>query len=439
MMALGVDIGSSSIKGAVLVLDTSTVRTPVSRSFPAPVRGLPAGWIEIDPLEVCRVATDVLSILCEQAPDAEWICLSGQMGGLVLLDERAKPLTNYISWRDQRTLEPTDSNGSFLDRIRERWEAAGYLIELGNELQPGSTSALLAWQQAHRQLPPGAIPATIADYVIAHLVGHPIPMHATHAIGMLDLTRDDWHRPAFELLGVHESALPSLSRLETCVGEAHIAGRKRKVFGSYGDQQCALRGAGLQRGELSLNVSTGSQVSRRAEQFHPGPYQSRKYFFGETLDTVTHLPAGRSLNVLIDLLTELARAQGVTLPNPWDTVNRLVAEVDETDLQVNLAFFQGPLGSHGLIDFISLENLTVGTLFHAAFRSMADNYVRIAERFSPASWSSVVLSGGLTQRLPRFRSLLDARFAVPLRESTVEETLAGLLDIAQALRRDIKS
>jgi hypothetical protein len=67
----------------------------------------------------------------------------------------------------------------------------------------------------------------------------------------------------------------------------------------------------------------------------------------------------------------------------------------------------------------------------AAFREMADNYVRISERFSSMDWKGVVLSGGLTQKAPRLRSLLKDRFSVPLRESAAEETLAGLLDIAR--------
>src|SRR5262249_34893560 len=152
--------------------------------------------------------------------------------------------------------------------------------------------------------------------------------------------------------------------------------------------------------ELSLNISTGSQVSRRVATFEPGDYQSRKYFFGDYLDTVTHIPAGRSLNVLVDLLTELARAEGVLLADPWKTIQRKVEEVPQTDLEVDLAFFRSPVGDHGCIDQITTENLHVGALFLAAYRSLADNYVRLAERFLKTDWQAVVLSGGLTKNAP---------------------------------------
>ena len=65
------------------------------------------------------------------------------------------------------------------------------------------------------------------------------------------------------------------------------------------------------RGELSINISTGSQVSRRTDRLEPGEVQTRAYFHGDLLQTITHLPAGRSLNVLVRLLTEVARAEGM--------------------------------------------------------------------------------------------------------------------------------
>lgn len=431
MRALGIDIGSSSIKGAVLDLSSLTVMTPIVRPFPSPIDGLPTGWVEIDPMAVVHAVDEVLSSLTEQAPDATWLGFSGQMGGLILLDAQARSLTNYVSWQDQRSMEQNDQGKSLLDRICDSWNDDGLLAELGNELQAGSTTTLMAWHRERNQLPENAFPANIADFVIAHRVGHPIPVHATHAIGMLDLRQGDWHRRALEQIGLGDLAFPELSQSESCVGEWKHSGKTLRVFGSYGDQQCALRGAGLRPDELSLNISTGSQVSRRTTSLQPGQYQSRKYFFGDILDTVTHLPAGRSLNVLVDLLTEVARTQGIVLEQPWGTINSLVEAVDETDLEVDLAFFRSPLGERGRVGNISTGNLSVGTLFLAAFRAMADNYARIADRFSSMDWKGVVLSGGLTQKAPRLKSLLRERFTVPLRESTGEETLAGLLDIAR--------
>lgn len=431
MQCLGIDIGSTSIKGAVLDLATMQVGEPVVCAFPPPVTGLSAGRVEVSSRAICMAVESVLSKLVAKSPDANRLYFSGQMGGVILIDERGRAVSNYISWRDQRTVQPNAAGQSTLESMRDCWESNGYLTNLGRELQPGSMSTLLAWLKKQRQLPHDVIPCPVADFVIARLVGQPIPMHATHAIGMLDLQRDEWHRTALEAIGLGNLPLPELALKVSRVGTAQIGGHSFQVYGSFGDQQCALRGARLQREELSLNVSTGSQVSRRTSQFQPGPYQSRKYFFGDYLDTVTHIPAGRSLNVLVELLTELGQADGLAFPNVWKVIQEKVEAVSESDLDVDLSFFAGPLGDRGCISGITTENLTVGNLFHAAYRSMAENYRTLADRFQPADWKSIVLSGGLTQGAPRLRKLIQQRFTAPMRESAGEETLLGLLDIAQ--------
>jgi hypothetical protein len=61
--------------------------------------------------------------------------------------------------------------------------------------------------------------------------------------------------------------------------------------------------------ELSVNISAGAQASLLTSRFQPGGYQTRPYFDGLYLNTVTHIPAGRSLGILLDLLCELAKAQ----------------------------------------------------------------------------------------------------------------------------------
>lgn len=450
MKAIGIDIGSSSVKGAVLDLTKSIVEPDLSRPFPSPISGMPTGWIEVDPQAVHNSVLELLSTLWQLAPDAERVLFSGQMGGLILLDESGRPLSNYVSWRDQRSLAKVAEKQTTFEQVRTAWEDAGCFADLGRELQAGSTTVLLAWLNSRGQLPPNAIPYTIADYVIAKLIGQQPKFHVTQAIGMLDLGNNEWHRPAWEALGLGHLQLPQLARNEACVGEFKSHGRTIQVFGSYGDQPCALRGANLQRDELSINLSTGGQVSCRMDKFEPGNYQSRKYFFGDTLNTITHLPAGRSLNVLFDLVTELARAQGNSPTDHWSTINRLIEEVESTDLSVTPTFFRGPLGTQGRIENISTENLSVGTLFNATLRWISDQIAEVAQRLSPAttrlnvpmqaskmepvtkrSWNSIVLSGGLTHKLPRLRSLLREGFSAPFRESPGEETLAGLLDIAK--------
>lgn len=432
MRRLALDVGSTSIKGAVLDLARGAVESTVSRPFPAPIGGLASGWFEVSLSAVDREIEHALDALLAFAPDATGLYCSGQMGGVVVVDAAGQPASHYISWRDQRTLQTHGNGGTYLDAVRRAWDG-DVLASLGNELQPGSTTGLLFWLARHGRLPAGATFATIADFLLSRRCGVKPSMHVTHAVGMLDHRTGDWHRAAFDRLHLGEIGFPQLSDRIAPIGAFSLRGRTLEVFGSFGDQQCALRGAGLRPEELSLNISTGSQVSRRTPVFVPGRYQTRRYFDGDYLDTITHLPAGRSLNVLVDLLTELATAEGLSVSRAWDTIVRKAAEVDATNLEVDLAFFAGPLGSTGSIRAITTENLTVGHLFHAAFRSMADNYAQCAERLDHHRvWKSLVLSGGLAQSIPQLRRMIQDRFHMPLRETDGDETMLGLLDIARA-------
>ncbi len=441
MKCLALDIGSSSLKGAVLDVASREISHLESRPFPAAIEGLPPQCFEVEPATVEAAACDIITALLAKAPDAERLYCSGQMGGLMLVDEQGRPLSNYLSWRDQRSRAPDADGQSMLEQVRFR--LGDDLFEsIGRELQPGSTTTLLYWLNKNKMLPAGAIPISIGDYVVGALCGSRPRMHVTHAIGMLDLESLDWHHKAFAQLGLAHVALPQLVRNVECVGSFEHRGRHIDCFGAYGDQQCALAGAGLQLGELSINISTGSQVSRRTQKLSRGNFQSRAYFFGDRLQTITHLPAGRSLNVLVELVTEVATAAGSPTADPWRVINVLTREIepaneDCSDLQVDLSFFAGPLGSTGTIRNITTENLSVGRLFDAAFRAMAENYDHCASWLDPErTWSKVVLSGTLAREGSRLRQYLAERFQVPMRESRDEEALLGLLELASLDSQD---
>lgn len=442
MKCLAVDVGSSSIKGAVLDVAASRVSEITTRPFPDRLPGLPPRYFEVDPRAMERATRDVLKTLVALAPDAERLYVAGQMGGLLLVDHSGEPLSNYYSWRDLRSTDEEQAPG-FLQQIRERL-GEDLFHTLGRELQAGSTLTLLRWLKLRGELSPGATPVTAADYVIGRLCGAAGQMHVTHAIGLLDLRTIDWHREAFAALDLDDLSWPKLVRGIEPVGECRIGDRALTVHGAFGDQQCALFGAGLARGELSINMSTGSQVSRRIDRLVSSDAQTRAYFEGDLLQTITHLPAGRSLNVLVQLLTELARAEQVELRNPWGAIARLSEAADEAasrvasaegatdELAVDLSFFAGPFGSTGSVTGITTENLSVGTLFRAAFASMAENYALSAARLDPAkSWERIVLSGSMSRSLPLLRRMIQQQFTAPLRDATSdEETLLGMLKMA---------
>lgn len=431
LSTIALDIGSTSIKGALIEAETGRLSQFTKRPFPDPVSNLPTGHVEIAPDAVVESLQSLLAELSEYTTGHcdVWIC--GQMGGVILADDRGRPKSNYLSWRDQRTIAPGQARKSSLETIRLDWPEPIF-ASLGRELQPGSTTTLLHWLSESRQLTDGVLPLSIADYCIAHLAKQPGVMHSTHAIGLLDLHKLDWHYAALERIGLGDLWWPELRRDTETVARWKIAGRIYDIHGSYGDQQCALFGSQLRPGELSINASTGSQVSVLSKQFTSGPYQTRCYFNDLWLNTITHLPAGRALNGWVQLLSELAHAENKSLERVWETIAEKMHEVDATELRASIALHSSPVGSSGSLQNITLENLTVGHVFLAACESMAENYHQQSQRLSAfAPWEQLVVSGGLSAALPKLLGILQSQFQLPVRESLGEETLLGLARLAQ--------
>lgn len=435
MKVFGLDLGSSTIKGAVLDLATRQVGAIVKEPFPDPLTGLPERHFEIALREVITGVERVVARLLELEPTVTAIFTCGQMGGVALLDSSTgRPCSHYFSWRDQRTLETSPSGKTFLVDVQESWTPSQF-AELGSELKPGSATALLAWLIQRHRYPSTITPCGLGDAVFSVLCQSPPQMEPTQAIGLVDLTRGEWHREAFAALNIDGFAWPVIAKTNQPLGTWNLKGHQLACYPVLGDQQCALRGAGLDVGDLSLNISTGGQASRLTDKLELGPYQSRYFFDGKYLNTITHLPAGRSLNVLMGLLTELATAEGVTLRDPWGAVNQALATADGGGLDCDLAFFSGPMGDVGHIRGITVDNLTVGNLFHAAFRNLADNFSQCANRVCPMrDWQKIVLSGGLTQSVPLLRQMIQQRLPGVIKESTAaEETLLGLLEVARGV------
>ncbi|MDQ3249676.1 MAG: hypothetical protein M3Q45_10790, partial [Chloroflexota bacterium] len=248
----------------------------------------------------------------------------------------------------------------------------------------------------------------------------------------LNLETLDWHHAVIARLGLAQLQWPTIQPFGDVVGTLTIAGKRLPCYTPVGDHQCALVGSFLGAGELSLNISTGSQVSLLTEQLTLGDYQTRPFFDNRFLNTVTGVPAGRALNHLVNLLTEVAHAQGVTLADPWSYLAEATAQVEETDLAVNLAFFDSASGRQGGISNIREANLTAGHLFRAAFQNMADNYRASALRLSPQqAWRRLVFSGGLAQKMAVLRTIIQRQFSVEERLcATTEDALLGLLALA---------
>jgi len=433
MRYIGIDLGTSFIKGAVLDLDRLCVGGAKRIPGPLPLSGLPSLRTEFTPESFVDATRRIIEELLAESPDCEGVLVCGQMGGLVLVSPQGKALSNYISWLDRRLLEPHPSaSGSWYDALLARFTPDDW-IDLGREIRPGTPLSYLFWlKETGGPIPVGAIAATLPDFVLARLCETAPSTHPSNAVGAINIRTSDWHFSLFERLGSGQTRWPVLREIDEPAGEARIGGRLLTCYAPVGDHPCALVGALLDFEELSLNISTGSQVSLRSRQPEPGDYQTLPFFDRQFLHRISNLPAGRALNALVRFLSELAEAEGIKLHDPWDYIGKAAAAKTTSELRACLSFFPTPVGDSGSLTNLREENLTVGDLFRAAFTNMAENFHSSALKLSSGqAWRRLVLSGGLPQRLEVLRSLIAEKFRCEYRLcSAAEDTLQGLLVLA---------
>ncbi len=432
MRFAGLDLGATFLKAAVLDIESGTLSEIRRHPFPPFLEGRPAGVREVDAVAIANAARGLIEETVRLAPDCAGVWLSGQMHGFVLCDDQGRARSPFISWQDQRCLWPHEGGGTHFDAVRAALSPAE-VVALGNELRPGLPLTTLGALHQRGELPEGYYVTALSDFVLAHLGATAPVTSPTHAAahGLFDVAAAEWHRPVLARLGLDRLAWPRVATALEPWGELRVHGKALPFFPTFGDQQVALLGAGLEPGELSVNVATGSQVSLIAESAEAGDYQVRPFFDGAFLRTITHLPAGRALNALIGLLTELADTPPV---DPWTKIAEAVAATESTDVKADISFFPCATGSAGGLQNLREENLHLGPIFRAAFESMATNYTAAARRLSPAgAWNRVVFSGSLSRRIAPLREAILADLEISCRIPFEEEdALMGLLVLARA-------
>jgi len=435
---IGIDLGTSSFKAAKLDLEQGTISHLIRIAPPEPVSGLKPSRYELAPAELLATIRSMLSELLAQVPDAAGLVICNQMHSVVLTNQHGQPLSNVITWRDRRATESHLGGGESHFEKLTALVSPEEVEQIGHELRVGVPITTLASMHQSGELPNGCFPISLGDFVLSNLCQVEPSTEPTNAAahGLFHLDRRDWHWNLIARLGLDRLCWPRIRSSGEFVGIAEIDGHQLTCFTPVGDQQSALVGANVQTNELSLNISTGSQVSLLNHHRPTGQFQIRPFFGNLWLSTIVSVPAGRSLNSLVNLLSELGGKADL-----WDYIMQEVDRVSETDLMVDLSFFPCFTGNRGSISNIHEENLTVGHLFASAFRTMARNYARCAELLSPTpSWARVVFSGGLASRFQRLRhEVLAALDHPPYRICDLEEeTLHGLLQLARQWSAQLK-
>jgi xylulokinase len=264
-LLLGIDISTTGAK-ALLIDQTGQVitsaTTPLTLQTPYPL------WSEQNPEEWWQgIKTSIQKVLADSDSASESIAavgLTGQMHGLVMLDESGQVLRPAILWNDQRT-------GPQCDQIRERIGLQRLIRTTGNDALTGFTAPKILWVQENE---PDIFARTRhvllpKDFIRYQLTGEfgmdkaggsgtilfdlQARTWSDELLGEMDLPRE-WFPPTFE--GPQISGQISKT---AAADTGLVAGTP--VVGGAGDQAAGATGVGaVEPGIIALTLGTSGVV-----------------------------------------------------------------------------------------------------------------------------------------------------------------------------------
>lgn len=413
MKYIGIDLGSSFVKAVLLDLDRGCIVARKKTVSPDRESNSDPNYFEILAERLVETVQKLVDECTKEYKDIEGVIISTQMHGFIYSVPGKKDI--YVSWQDMRCLEKMPG------------KEESYLEWLGKMISPKDMSRngvylkpslgicnLYVLLDKHPELPRNGVLYTLGSYVIHALTGNNV-CHISNAapLGLADVITASWDWRLLKLLGFDEIELPRMAKSdwEVC-GEYVSNDCNLKIFPDYGDMQVAILGSGIRDGDVVANVATGAQVIRYARDFVPGDYEIRPYFEQSYLYTISNMPSGRNLDVLIRFLQEVTEKianKKVDIQDIWKKIHEEKIVSDE-ELKMRISFYKNPYFTNGgEIRGITQNNLHLGSIFYAAFEDMAKTYWDFIQKLGASSECihRIVCAGGVNWRTPEIRQMLS--------------------------------
>ncbi|WP_294158926.1 xylulokinase [uncultured Selenomonas sp.] len=262
---IGVDLGTSATK-TVLFDEAGQVITSAAQEYP--LLQPENGWAEQDPHDWRDATTATIRAVVKTsgvaAADIKGIGISGQMHGLVMLDEKDEVIRPSIIWCDQRT-------GEECKEITERVGLDRLMAITANPALTGFTASKILWVRNHEPKNYARCRHILLpkDYVRFTMTGV-FATDVSDASGMqlLDIPKRAWSQEVLDKLDIPREWLPEVyespevtGHLTKAFAEATGLTEETVVVGGAGDNAAAAVGTGVVReGRAFTTIGTSGVV-----------------------------------------------------------------------------------------------------------------------------------------------------------------------------------
>lgn len=424
-LLLGLDIGTTTVSAAVA--DPKAGRQTECRTVPndGGLEFSESFRHEQDPERIVSTAMRLAEALLEKYPEIGAVGVTGQMHGIVYIDEHGQSVSPLMTWQDGRAAERLYNGESACELIRSL---------TGCDIPPGYGLATHYYNQLTGHVPKAAVSfCTIMDFLVMRMTGRKSPIvHASNAagFGLFDCAGCRFDAKT-EALGISRAFLPQVT------GGNMIAGDFRgiPVSVAIGDNQASFIGAVREEESgVLVNFGTGSQISFVAGEKETGELPERRPFVdGRCLLSGSALCGGRAYAMLKRFFDEYAEAAGFSEGSDYDVLNLLAEKAlrenelcGKEPLRVCTAFCgtRREPWLRGSIAGIGEENFTPGQMALGILQGMVSELYGLYRSCGRHKAGTLVASGNAVQKNPVLRKLLAKEFGTEIRIPLIGEEAA---------------
>ncbi|MBE6674520.1 MAG: MerR family transcriptional regulator [Ruminococcaceae bacterium] len=364
------------------------------------------------------------------------IGISGQMHGIVYIDNNGMAVSNLINWQDKRA-----------DRVLENGKTACQAIYdiTGEGISTGYGIATHYYNMLNGKVPEGAVSfCSIMDYFGMKICGNKkavIHVSVGASLGLFNVKKGDFMWDKLSLLGIDKSFLP------TVTGESLVIGKCKgiPVCIPLGDNQASFLGSVREnKDSMLVNIGTGSQVSAVSDYLElRGEIELRPFIEGKYLICGSALCGGFAYSMLEEFFRSYAVSAEMQETSQYKVINQLAKDAyerGEGGLLVD-AFFCGKRSDpnlRGSIKMIDRQNFTPSALVLGVLKGMCNELYELYKEF-PVKKSHVVASGGAVKKNEVLKNLIADCFGVSVSSNTLkEEAATGVALFAAFTSKKIK-
>jgi len=421
-MIIGLDLGTTSISVVLYDPEQRMVVSSAECDAKADVSGLPEGWHEQCASTISSAACKLVESLIQSsgvAPEQiTGLALTGQQHGLVVVDEALNPLTNLITWRDQRSVAAPAE-------LRRH----AYARQTGCFLHPGYGGLTLHHLIREGRLPERAWKVLpITSFLAAQLTGCcAIDETMAASWGILDVQSRCWHQSLLKLLDLPEALLPEIvasSRPLKPAMHAPATGLTQQtlVYSPVGDNQAGFAGVGSLGGkEAVVNLGTSAQISFFNPQFSfSTELETRPFPGGGFLQVYAALCGGWAYAYLAQFFQQVVSIIGGTktpLPEIFDRMQQFADDTETHGLRADTRFSGERNGTvvAGTIDGIDTANFTPANLVRAFANGIASELATVVRPTQLGHLTGLAVVGNAATRNPLLVKALQRQFNLPCR------------------------